>query len=35
MLAVSRPLPIYFVTTDGVGSHYEGHKYVTDELAKR
>jgi len=25
-------LSVYFITTEGVGSHYEGHKYFTDEL---
>ena len=25
----ARPLPVYFVTTEGVGSHYEGQKYGT------
>jgi len=28
----ARPLCVYFVTTEGVGSQYKGHKYDTDEL---
>jgi len=28
----ARPFSVYFVSTEGVGSHYEGHKYGTDEL---
>jgi len=28
----TRPLSVYFVTIEGIGSHYEGHKY--DELYK-
>jgi len=28
----ARPLSVYFITTEGVGSHYESHKYGTDEL---
>jgi len=26
------PLSVYFVTTEGIGSHYEGHKHGIDEL---
>jgi len=28
----AKSLSVYFVTTEGVGSHYDDHKYDTDEL---
>jgi len=30
----ARPLPVHFVTTEGEESHYEVHKYSTNEFKK-
>ena len=29
-----RPLSVYFVTTESVGDHYEGHKHGTDKSSE-